>query len=1221
MTSDPQPARVSRRLLLVLALFIVLSVAGYYAWKLSRSDDITAALEANTRGVGYMERFQYMQARQAFEEAQRAAPDWIPAQINLALALLNEAGSITPDGGKESERRNRLFGQSISTYRRILNNNPEKRWQTYARYGLGLIYLTLGDLEKAKPELEQAYLLDPDDAHIVFRYGLSIKDHAPKRAAELLEKAIRLDPYLGSAVYAYFNNPHVKGTEPEKKLEEMSENYLRMNRNGLYNSSEEKYTELGFYGEAIGRTDSPRKAATEPPPPVFLPPENFKVKLAAETRWATAADLGQGDEAALRKAVRERFGGVMVLLDYDRDGKIDVLLLGAVVRKGKLGNLLLRNEGDGQFVDVTEKAGLAGPHASLACSVADFDNDGYPDLFLTGIGEPRLMRNRRDGTFEDVTAKAGLDQLKGVTLASAFVDLDQDGDLDLLVAWWGLTPADALNLLKDPSGKKGGELRVFTNNGMAFPLLTGTDQPALEPKFVLHNAEAFEIKLPVAALGVSDVDLDRDVDVVLLCDGASAEVLLNDRLMRFRRQRFPDALRTAGVSSGIVVLDVDQDERSDLLLIGPKQPPVLLMHEPVIGSPLLENLYRTVNVRGPALLQAQAIDLDLDGLTDVVGLSTERLPALLRNEDRKLVDASTLLGGKENWPADLLAVVAADLDGDGLPDLLGWSEQQGLQLRTQRRNDRRGVFVELTGHRRLDLANGGDITRTNRDGFGTRVAAQIRDHWTCLEYGTLHGGLGQSRLPLTLGLNQHSQAEVLRLRWPDNVWQAEFHFGAGKLHMVEETNRKTTSCPVLFTWNGERFVFITDFLGAGTLGETQPDSTYRMPRPEESVKIEAHQLQPKDGEFILKVAEPMNEVTYLDRLQLLVIDHPAGASVYPDERMATEGAQPSQDLLSFDKAIFAAKATNHHGKDVTAKLKAWDRDMVDEFAWRMWIGFAEDHWIDLDFGDQLKDLGPKDRLFLFAAGSVEYAYPESIWAANQAGVAMQPPVLERKGADGKWTKIAEIGFPAGMPRMMSFDLTGKLNGVTGPLRLRTNLQIFWDQLFLAKVVDRVPPPVKAEEHRLFRATPLEVSSARLYARGFMQEYSPDGKLPTLYDYDRLVPTPASRLTGKLTRFGDVTELLRETDDRFVLIGPGDEAEIRFDARSLPPLPKGWKRSYVLRSWGYCKDTGPFTATGDTIEPLPFRGMTTYPYGPKEKYPDTPKHREYLQRYNTRRVGP
>src|SRR5205807_2268053 len=162
------------------------------------------------------------------------------------------------------------------------------------------------------------------------------------------------------------------------------------------------------------------------------------------------------------------------------------------------------------------------------------------------------------------------------------------------------------------------------------------------------------------------------------------------------------------------------------------------------------------------------------------------------------------------------------------------------------------------------------------------------------------------------------------------------------------------------------------------------------------------------------------------------------------------------------------------------------------------------HWIDLDFGDQLRDIGPKDRLFLFAAGSVEYAYPESIWAAHQAGVAMQPPVLERKGADGKWTKVAEIGFPAGMPRMMSFDLT-----------------------------------------------------------------------------------------GKLTRYGDVTELLRETDDRFVLIGPGDETEIKFDARSLPSLPNGWKRSYVLRSWGYCKDTAPFTATGDTIEPLPFRGMTTY----------------------------
>jgi hypothetical protein len=136
----------------------------------------------------------------------------------------------------------------------------------------------------------------------------------------------------------------------------------------------------------------------------------------------------------------------------------------------------------------------------------------------------------------------------------------------------------------------------------------------------------------------------------------------------------------------------------------------------------------------------------------------------------------------------------------------------------------------------------------------------------------------------------------------------------------------------------------------------------------------------------------------------------------------------------------------------------------------------------------------------------------------------------------------------------------------------------------------------------------------------MQEYSPDGKLPTIYDYDRQQTVAVSRLSGKMTRYGEVTELLRDRDDRFVIFGPGDELTVEFDAKKLPPLPPGWKRSFVLKTWGYCKDCSLFTATGDTIEPLPFQAMSKYPYGPDEHYPDDALHQDYLRRYQTRQVG-
>jgi hypothetical protein len=137
----------------------------------------------------------------------------------------------------------------------------------------------------------------------------------------------------------------------------------------------------------------------------------------------------------------------------------------------------------------------------------------------------------------------------------------------------------------------------------------------------------------------------------------------------------------------------------------------------------------------------------------------------------------------------------------------------------------------------------------------------------------------------------------------------------------------------------------------------------------------------------------------------------------------------------------------------------------------------------------------------------------------------------------------------------------------------------------------------------------------------MQEFSPDGKAPTVYDHDRYEAVPMNRLAGRMTRYGDVTELLRDGDDRFVIFGPGDEVTLRFDARGLTPLPPGWKRSFVLRTRGYCKDAGPFTATGSTVEPLPFAAMRGYPYGADQHYPRDPLHLDYLRRFNTREVRP
>ena len=173
------------------------------------------------------------------------------------------------------------------------------------------------------------------------------------------------------------------------------------------------------------------------------------------------------------------------------------------------------------------------------------------------------------------------------------------------------------------------------------------------------------------------------------------------------------------------------------------------------------------------------------------------------------------------------------------------------------------------------------------------------------------------------------------------------------------------------------------------------------------------------------------------------------------------------------------------------------------------------------------------------------------------------------------------------------------------------MECYWDEAFLA---------VPIQDTGL-RVTSLPVARAALSHRGYLREVSPDGRLPLLYDYDHVDPAPLARLNGRLTRYGDVAPLLRADDDQLCVIGPGDEARLEFDAGALPSLPTGWTRAYVLRAIGYCKDADPFTATSDTIGPLPWKGMGPYPFGPEGDRPADAAYRSFLRTYQTRRAGP
>ena len=225
---------------------------------------------------------------------------------------------------------------------------------------------------------------------------------------------------------------------------------------------------------------------------------------------------------------------------------------------------------------------------------------------------------------------------------------------------------------------------------------------------------------------------------------------------------------------------------------------------------------------------------------------------------------------------------------------------------------------------------------------------------------------------------------------------------------------------------------------------------------------------------------------------------------------------------------------------------------------------------------------------------------------------MKPPFLQMKDRAGKWrTVIDDIGIPVGRPQTVTVDLTGKFLSASREIRIVTNMRIYWDQI----LVDTSDGDSSTQ---VFQLDPIR---ADLHWRGFSAEVTPDGREPFGYDYKAVSFTsPWKVMPGHYTREGDVRELLLSSDDMFVISRPGDELSLSFEATALPPLPKGWTRTFLLYADGFSKEMDINSASPDQLAPLPFHGMSRYPYKWPEHYPSDAKHVEYLERYNTRVVA-
>jgi hypothetical protein len=363
----------------------------------------------------------------------------------------------------------------------------------------------------------------------------------------------------------------------------------------------------------------------------------------------------------------------------------------------------------------------------------------------------------------------------------------------------------------------------------------------------------------------------------------------------------------------------------------------------------------------------------------------------------------------------------------------------------------------------------------------------------------------------------------------------------------------------------------------------------------------------------------MEEIVYLDQLRLFAIDHPADTDVNPSERFYASGPPfPSGEPVFTHRAHARppARVTDHRGRDVTALLRERDRRYVTNFADAPYKGFAGLHWIELDLGvnipasEEVGYTGVPLRLLLH--GYTDYFTATSVYAAHQGGVTAIVPYVEAQLADGSWRRVVDdMGFPAGLARTMIADLTGKLPPGTRRIRIATNLKIYWDQI----LIDTTPAETP---HRITEA-PLATASADYL--GYPREIRGTSASDIRYDYHTVSATgPYARAAGHYTRYGDVRAMVTASDDRFVILGSGDEVAVEFDAAALLPVPAGWTRDWFFYVDGFAKDMDFYAAHPFTTTPLPYHAMPGYPYPAERQYPDHGAHLEDQLELNTRAVS-
>lgn len=792
--------------------------------------------------------------------------------------------------------------------------------------------------------------------------------------------------------------------------------------------------------------------------------------------------------------------------------------------------------------------GLAGAAYHRAL-VGDLQNDQTEDVVILGDKGSHVFKFTTNGVVSDVTRAAGFAELSAID--GALLDFDYTGKLGLLAL--------------QPEGKG---IRTFRNLSSTFAL------------YFTENGVTSGLPVTVTGarhLGLEDWNNDELMDVTVTRDGLPPLVFARERGGLFTATNL-----TLPASVAMASGDLNNDSLPDVVTVtaatlqivfGGGVPPVLLAPG------------------GFSATDLTLVDYDNDGWLDVCAAGSGL--RVWRNRGQAgFLEATKQLGLDKIASGKVTSLAAADFDGDCDTDLAIVVEGAGLRLL---RND------GGSAHHMLKLRLAGH--RSNASGLGVRYEVSA---------GGLRAWRTVKQLPIEIGVGRHEQVDSVAVRWFDGfINNDEIKVSQCLVLTLDEIEKPTGSCPYLYAWDGQRFRFVTDLLGAAPLGLRVNDTRFVDADPTEYVRLgDEATFPPREGNYVLQITEELREVLYLDEAKLVVVDHPPGTEVHTTGKLRPGKPFSPHELVTLHHRHPLFNAVNHEGAEVTALLNDADTQMVSPTKLRahQLRGLAEPHSVTLDFGP----LEIERPLVLALTGWLRFGGGmANVGAAHTPDLPFPFPMLEAE-VGGQWKPVDVVaGAPVGKTKTILIDLAGKLSPGSHRLRLSAAFEIHWDRIALFEKRDNSET----------RTTTLAATTSDLHWRGYSEFESWPWFLPLTPNYTNVKQTADWTITpsGWCTRYGPVDELIAAQDNALALLNGGDELTLQFAAQSLPPKPAGSTRDFFFYSVGWDKDADFHCELGWQVEPLPWHGMEDQLYG-RQTRPDFPDD-GWMKKYNTRWVGP